>query len=327
MAQLSTKKSALFAQSGDVLPVPPSSFIETTEPVIITPEFTSVDINRLDGKMNSSDSIVDTCNVKTSFEAKTNMRSNNVAADALDTPPEYGLLLKCAGFDEVIDTATPSEETVTYTNNNVSVPACSAITYLDGRKHTMEGSLVSDTTIGLTVGEPATITNAFSGYLDSAEGIAEANPAVTLTDEPVLIVSCADVITLDGTCIPVKTATIKMENETSELYTMGGACGLKKNEVTDYKLTLELVFYVDSATYDRDAALIEAGLAKVVVIKLGLDDTSTEINGKSVVITCDLAKATTYADSDADNLLSRTLTMRLMDGTNPAVSIANGFFL
>jgi len=329
MAIMSTKKTSLFVNPGATLPTPPTNFVEVTDPVLPTPEFSSIDINRLDGKLNSKSSVVDLCRVKTSFDAKANMRSNNAAADALDTLPEYGLLLKCAGFTETVDTTTPGEETVTYANNNVSIPNSSAVVYIDGNKLTMTNSLVSGTTLALTVGEPATVTNNFQGYMDDAKGTPEANPTVTLTQEPLLVVSCADLVLLDGTCLPIESASIAMNEEVSDLYTMGngtGGCGLKTNVITDYALTLDLTFFVDSAAYGREATLIESGLAKSVVIKIGLDSTGTLVNGKSVEITCELAKATTYSDTNKDDLLSRTLTLRLFDGTNPAVSIKNGFF-
>ena len=328
MSIISTKKTALFVSPTAALPVPPAGFVECTDPVIPTPEFTSIDINRLTGKMNTKTSVVDLCRVKTSFEAKTNMRSNNADGTALDTVPEYGLLLKCAGFKETIDSTTASKETVTYENSNTAIPNSSAIAYIDGNKLTMTNSLVTGTTIDMQIGQPATVTDNFQGYMDDAKGTQEANPAVTLTQEPLLVVSCADLVLLDGTCLPIEGAVIKMNEEVSDLYTMGGSgCGLKTNTITDYALTLDLTFFVDKTKYGNEATLIESGQAKEVVIKLGLDSAGALVNGKSVQITCKLAKATTYSDSDKDNMLSRTLTLRLFDrATDSAVSILNGFF-
>ena len=326
MSIISTKKTSLFVSPNETLPTPPAGFIETTDAVIPTPEFTSVDINRLTGKMNTKDSVVDLCRVKTSFDAKMNMRSNDVGGSALSNPPEYGLLLKCAGFDETIDTATAGQETVTYSNNNEVMPTVSALVYLDDNKLSMTNSLVCGTKIDMKIGEPATVTNTFQGYLDDAKGVKEVNPAVTLTEEPILIVSCADVILLDGTCLPIESATIAMNEVVADLYTMGGSCGLKKNLITDYALTLELGFFVDKDSYGREASLIESGQAKAVVIKLGLDKDGNFVNGKSVEIKCDIAKADKYSDSSNNDMLSRTLTLRLFDGSSPAVQIKNGFF-
>ncbi len=327
MPIISTKKTSLFLAAAATLPVPPVGFIETTEAVLPNIEFSSIDINRVTGHLNTKDSVVDTCRSKVSFDAKMNMRSNDVGATALDTVPEVGLLLRCGGFDEVVDTGTPSEETVTYTNNKDAINPCSAVIFVDGNKLEATNSLVSETTIDIKIGEPATVTGSFSGFIDDVSGTVEANPTTTLTQEPLLISSCADLVLFDGSCIPIESAVIKMNTETAELYTFGGnSCGLKSNVITDYAITLDLTFYVDKANYGREAALIESGQAKAVVFKLGLDDTGALVNGKSVEITCDLAKSTNYSDSSNNDLLSRTLNLRLFDGVNSALAIKFGFF-
>jgi len=327
MAIISTKKTSLFVSPTGALPTPPAGFVEVTDPVIPSPDFTSVEINRLTGKMNTKDEVIDLCRVKTSFDAKMNMRSNNVSGTTLMTVPSYGLLLRCAGFDEIIDTAVAGEESVVYKNNSDSIPNSSAVVFIDGNKLTMTNSLVSGTMLDFKIGNPATITNNFQGYMDDAKGVQEVNPNVTLTDEPILMVSCADLVLLDGTCLPIESATIKMNEEVADLYTMGGQCGLKTNLITDYALTLDLTFFVDKTEYAREATLIESGQAKSVIIKLGLDKNSNFVNGKSVEITCSLAKAITYNDNEQDDLLSRSLTLRLFDGQEQAVSVKNGHFL
>lgn len=326
MALINTKKTALFLNNGSVLPVPVAGFIETIDPVVIVPEFKTIDISRISGKLNAKTQVVDTCMTKTSFDVVHTMRTSNVAADALDTPPEYGLLLKCAGFDEVIDTATPDQETVTYTNNNDKIDNVSAVAYLDGQKFEMTDSLACGVTMDFRVGEVAKMTNNFQGFIDDATPTPEANPTVTLTDEVALVVSCADVVTYDGVCLPLENVTIKMNEEMQEIYTMGGACGLKSNFISDYALELTADFYVDSTTFGREALNIESGLMKEIIVKIGLDSTSTEVNGKSVVLTAELSKTTLYADSVDKDLLKRTVTYRLMDGSNPALSIKQGFF-
>jgi len=326
MALINTKKTALFLAVGATVPTLPAGFVETMEPVVIVPEFSTVEISRISGKLNTKTSVTDTCRTKTSFDVMHTMRTSNVAADALMTPPEYGLLLKCAGFDEVIDTATPGQETVTYSNNNDKILNVSAVAFLDGQKFTMTNSLACGTTMEFKVGEVAKITNNFQGYIDSAIPVVEANPTTTLTSEPALVVSCADIVTYDGVCLPLENVTIKMNEEIQDIYTLGGACGLKSNFVSDYALELTADFYVDSATFGREATNIESGLMKEVIVKIGLDSTSTEVNGKSVVLTMELAKTTVYADSVDKDLLKRSVTYRLMDGTNPALSVMTGFF-
>jgi len=254
------------------------------------------------------------------------MRTNDIDQLALDTVPEYGLLLRVAGFDEVIDTTTPSEETVTYTNNIDKIENFSASVYLDGFRYDMTDSLACGTTIDLVVGEPAKITNNVQGYIDSATPQADPNPAVTLTDERALVVSCADLVTFDGTCLPLTNVSIKMNEEFQEVYTLGGACGLKSNFVSDYALTIDFDFFVDSATIGREALNIETGAFKEIVVKIGLDSASAEVNGKSVVMTMPFTKTTTYTDSVDKDLLKRSVTARLMDNGTKALAIKTGFF-
>ncbi len=326
MSLINTKKTAFFLALGVTPPTAPAGFIETTEPVIIVPEFSQIDINRISGKLNTKTSVTDTCRTKTSFDVNHIMRTNDKDSLALDTPPEYGLLLQASGFLEAIDTTTPGEETITYTNGIDSVPNSSAVAYLDGVKFTLTDSLVSGSTINLKVGEPATIVNNFTGYMDDPIPVTEANPTVTLTDEVPLIVSCADIVTYDGVCLPLENVTIKMNEELQDIYTLGGTCGIKSAFVSDYALELTADFYVDRSTFGREALNIESGDMKEVIVKIALDKSSVEINGKSVVLTMKLAKTITYSDTVDKDLLKRTVTYRLMDGAEPALSIKTGFF-
>ena len=162
--------------------------------------------------------------------------------------------------------------------------------------------------------------------MDDPIPVAEANPTVTLTDEVPLIVSCADIILFDGTCLPVDNAVIKMNEELQDVYSLGGTCGIKSAFVSDYALELAVDFYVDKAAFGREALNIQSGDMKEIIIKIALDKTSTEVNGKSVVFTMDLAKTTTYSDSVDKDLLKRNTVFRLMDGSSPALSIKTGFF-
>jgi len=316
----------LFLSTTGTLPVAPTGFVETTEPVVIVPEFKTIDNNRISGQLNTKTQVTDTCMTKTSFDVIHTMRTSNVLQDALDTPPGYGLLLQVAGFDEIVDAVTPGEESVTYVNNVDAINNFSAVSFMDDQKFTMTNSLASGLSIDMKVGEIAKITNNVQGFLDSATPTEELNPVITLSSEKALVVSCADIMTFDGACLPLENVSIKMNEDIQELYTMGGACGLKTNFVSDYALELTADFYVDSTTFGREASNIETGNMKEIIVKIGLDETSTEINGKSVVLTMELAKTTVYTDSIDKDLLKRSVTFRLMDGANPALSIKTGFF-
>lgn len=327
MSIANTKKTAIYIKSGETLPTAPDGYVEATDPILITPTFATIDINRITGKMNAKTTEVDTCRTTASFEVSSLMRTSNIAADALGTPPPFAPLLLAAGFVETIDTTTPDAEFVTYSNNSDNIDNTSAVYYLDGNRYDLTGSLVCGTALDFTIGAVAKITNSFSGFMDSVIPVTEANPTVVDPIEKVLVVSCIDLVLLDGACLAIKSAKIAMNEETAELYTMGGACGLKTNIITDYALGLDLEFFADKDELGREAALIESGLVKEVVIKIGVDANGDYINGKSVSITCPLAKATTYTDTSDTDLLSRSLSLRLFDGaTTPAITIKTGFF-
>ncbi len=326
MALVNSKKTSFFlSPNSSVLPTPPEGAIETMEAVVPVPEFASIDINRMTGKMNSKESIIDTCAAKVDFSVEHAMRTSDVGATALETPPGYGILLKAAGFAEVIDT-TVDQETVSYTNGIDSMPTSSALVYVDGNKFSFTGALSSSFDIVLEIGQIAKMDSTFFGYIDDPAPVPEANPSVTLSSENPLVVSCADLVTYDGTCLPLKKVTISMNPENTDIYTIGGTCGIKSNLITDYALTLEAEFFVDSDTYDREITNIEAGAARAIEIKLGLDADSNLVNGKSLLITADLATTVMYEDSPEDDLLSRKVTYRLMDGVTPAITFKTGFF-
>ena len=323
---VNTNRTAFFLKPADTLPVPPDGFVEAAEPTIVSPEFTSIEYKRIGGNLNSKETIVDACAAKATFDLKHTMRTSNIAGDALNTPPDYGLLLQAAGFIEKVDSTVPGEEFVTYENGVDSMPNNSAVSYMDGNKFEFTDSLGCGITVELQTGAMALMTANFSGYLDSPTPVAEPNPTVTLSSEAPLIVSCADIFTFDGDCLPLEKVTITTNPEYQDIYTMGGtACGMRSNFVSDYALQIEAEFFVDSTTFGREPSNIESGAMKAIEIKLGLDGNSAPINGKSLYINADLAKTVVYSDTVDREYLKRTVTYRLMDGSTPALMFKTGF--
>jgi len=323
MAYLNTKRSALFVKGGAALPVPPANFYEVSEELLINPEPTVEEFNRVSGKLGTTDSYTDSCHTVFNQTLSHKMRSNNLAADALETPPEYGEMLKLCGFDETIDTITPDQETVTYTNSQTPTPG-SAVAFLDGKKFTMTDGVVGDATFTFEIGKVAMLDVSLSGFLDNA-GVPtdEANPSVTLNDEPTLIVSCADVITAGGAAVSADKVTITMGADVQEYY----ALGLKEFDIADYVIKLTADFYVDSADYADAITKLNAETAEAIVLKLGTNQTGTLINGRSVEITADVAKANTFTDSADKSRVKRSFTWLLRpDGSDINLSIKHGFF-
>ena len=327
MALINTKKSALFLKAGAALPTPPANFLETTDPVLISPEFQTEDIDRMSGELNAKDTYNDLCRTSVSFAAVHAMRAAGEKASEFDKVPEYGQLLIVNGFTETV-TGTAADGNVTYVNNTDTVEAGSGVVVVDGNKFEMTNALASSLEIDLTVGKVATLTASMQGYLDSPIPTVVPQPSVTLSDEPLLVVSCADIYMFDGTVIPTESVKITTNPDIQELYTMGGASGLKRNFTSDYSLQLEATFFVDAARYDVDPTNIESEDMKEIIVGIGLDGSSNEINGKSVEFKASLAKTITYSDTTDKDLLKRTVTFRLMNSATPgaALTIKHGFF-
>lgn len=323
MAFLNTKKSAFFAKSGAVLPVTPANFFEVTEEFIINPAPTVEEFNRVSGKLGTMDSYTDSCHVIFSQSVSHKMRSSDTAATALDTVPEYGEMLKMCGFDETIDTGTPTEETVIYTNSQAPVRG-SAIAFVDGKKFEMTDSVVGDATFNFEIGKAGLLDVALSGFLDNS-GIptSEANPSVTLNDEPTLIVSCGDILTAGGSAVTADKISITMGADIEELY----ALGIKEFNVNDYVIKMVADFYVDSANYADAITKLNAETAEAIIIKLGTNQTGSLINGKSIEITADISKASAFTDSIDKSRVKRSMTWLLRpNGSDVNLSIKHGFF-
>lgn len=322
MALTNTTKTGVFLQAGGVLPIAPANFIETTSPVLITPTIATATFKRISGKLNTSDSYADVCNAQSTMALEHYMRSNDLGGTALDTAPEYGELLKICGFTETVDAGVG----VTYTNTQTPELG-SGVVYVDGNRFDFTGSLASDFVMTLQVGTPAMITANLQGYIDDAKPTQEVQPAVVDNDEPLMVVSCANLVTLGGTVLKPDRVTFSTNPEIADFYTMGGANGLKAKAMTDYALLCTIDFFVDNEDYDREIIAIEDQTTATLEVDIATDENSLLVNGKSMKVSCDLVKTENYADTDSNNALKRSVTYRLQNNASDvAISILLGTF-
>ena len=302
------------------LPVPPDGEIITNAPITVVPKFSIVDTNRMAGGMNTKDSTVDTCKSEASFLVSVNMEETGTTV--LATPPKYAEMLKVSGFTQA---PNPLADTYELINDLGDIPRGSALTYMDGKQYQFTNTLVGDTEIVLEVGKIGIVNTKLSGYIDNVVAADVPNPIAGGTLDPMFIVGCADILTLDNNVIPAEKIVFKTNPEITKLYTMGGTAGHKSDTITDYGLTCEIIFPVESAVFGREASLIQSGDIKGIKVIIGADATGHPIDGKSVVFLADLTKAVTYADTVNNDLLQRTLTLRLYDhATTPALRIITG---
>jgi len=386
MARINTKAFAFFLKSGATLPVTPANFLELGEKLLMSPTTKTENIKVYNGKLGANDSYADACD--TTLEGASfmhRMRYQNAAADALDTVPSYGELLKIGGFSEAIVT-TSGQETVIYTWNKDNSPALgSAVYYLDGKKQTMTNTVALNTEFNFTVGEIANITGTMSAFLDnygvasfatlvlsSVTGLAigdvltgdtssatgtviaitgttvelkgvtgtftvggealntaaytstsanQSNPTVTLGTEGSLVVGCADVYSKDGTAvIGANNISINMGAMINKYY----GFSLKEYETSDFESTITMSFPVDATDYNDAIEALQAQSLIDIVVKLGTDATSTEVNGKTVVMTITNCKLSSYSDGDENDSISRTENFILT--ASSAFTIKHGFY-
>lgn len=322
MAFLNTKRSAIFISNTSTLPTPPSGFLETTEPFIVNPQLDVQTFKRISSKLGNTDSYIDTNKNMVSQSITHNMRTSDIGATALDTPPEWGKLLVLAGFDEVINTTTPGQETVIYKNSQTPTRG-SGIFYMDGKKFTATNCLVADLTITGQAGQIATMTSNIQGYLDNAGVPTNEVPTIpTLSTESVVGLTVVDIITAGGDVLTCDQFTLTTNPTITNIY----ATGTKQHDITDYDMTLELSYFVDSAKYADAINDLNAQTVEAVVIKLNTT-AGALVSGKSIEITCPVAKARQFSDSNDQDKIKRTFTYGLqLNGSDTAVQIKLGYF-
>ena len=183
--------------------------------------------------------------------------------------------------------------------------------------------------VTFNVGQPAQVAFDMQCFLASATPTDEANPAVTQTDEPLVIVSCANILTVGGTTVKADSVTITPNNTIEKFYTIGGTNGLKDMEILDNGFTLTATFFAESGTFGADYALLESQAAQSIEIKLGTNSSSALVNGKSIHIECGNAEVQSVQDSSDKDRVKRTVTYRLNNDSadaDKAMKITYGTF-
>jgi len=322
MALMNTKRSALFVKAGATQPVYPAGFLEVESELVVNPSIPVEEFKRVNGRLGSNDSYADTCKATVSVQVAHKMRSSNIAGTTLETPPEYGELLKIAGFDETI-TGTGLTGKVVYTNSQTPAKGCIAA-FLDGYKQTATNSAVAAVNFDFAIGKAAMLNATFSAYLDNAGVAASAAlPSVTLNTNPCLIVGCADVITAGGTAVKADSIKIDMGAQVDDFYGMG----IKEYNINDYMIKVTATFYPENTDYNAAINKLSAQTVEAIVVKLGTN-AGILVDGKSVKIDCALAKASAFTDSTDKSTLKREFVWLLQgDSAGKAIEITHGHFV
>jgi len=301
MAFVNTKRSALYLSADATLPVPPAGFIELSDEFVVNPDPTVEEFNRVSSLLGGTDSYADTCHVVLNQSVSTMMRTNDKSGSALSTKPECSPLFQVCGFNETV-----AGDKVTYVNSQAPKIG-SAVLNIDGKQFTSKGSIVGDATFVFEIGKPAKFEASLSGFLDN-KGIPTdtASTATTLSDENLIMMTCADIVLADGTAVTADMVTIAMGAQISEKY----ALGVKEFQMTDYVIKLTASFFVDSANYkDAQQKLIDQDVDAIKCSFNTLD--GVLVDGQSLVVTAGKAKVSSYTDSAVDSTVKREVTWLL----------------
>lgn len=297
MSLIDTKKNIVLFKYGGTPTT--SDVVNIEEFVNVAPDIKTQEYKELDGELGNTKSYIDDEHTTTNFSLQAKLRGNDKTGAAPDTPPAISNLLKSAGLSE---TVTASSD-VTYTINHGTLSASQATVYLDGRKRLVDG-IVSDFKLTGEVGLCAKVEFTCSGYTNIAF-VGEANPAVTLDSEALMIVNKISAVTIDGSTFNLKSFDFGVNNEIIDIY----AVDLAKYERVDLDPKISLVGYEDS-TSTAWADLAAQGL-KSIVITLGSGA------GKTVELKIDSAMPTTNTENDDSGKLGITREFRcIKDATS-----------
>lgn len=324
MPLMNQKRVMMFLVDGATLPVPPANFLELQEAFAVNPQTDVQEFERISGKMGSYDSYIDPHKVTFSETISHKMRTSDKAGTSLGTPPEYAQLLKVCGMKETIDTGTPSQETVIYTNTQAPTEG-SAIIFLDDKKFTLTDTMTGDLTMTFEAGQAGVISSTLSGYYDN-KGIPvdESNPSVTLSTEDCLICTKTDIITAGGVEVKADAIRLTMNAQVDDFY---GFNNLAEFNITDYNIKLEADFYVDKANYASEMNKLVNQTVEAINVQMSTDDAGSLVSGKSVRLQAQFAKASDRQDSLDQNKVKRTFTWMLqLDSNAEAFSLEHGYF-
>jgi len=296
MALIDTSKNSVLFKYGATPTA--SNVVNIEEKVSIAPDIKQSDYKELDGELGNTKSYIDPEHTTTTFTVKAKLRGNDKTGVAPESAPAIDDLLKASGLSGAAGVSD-----YTYTPNHGTLTPAQATVYTDGKKRVADG-IVCDFKLSGTVGECAVVEFSASGYTDIAE-VSEANPAVTLDNESLMIVNKVSAVTVGGSTFNLKSFEFTLNNEVQDIY----AVNIAKYERVDFDPKITLTGYRDSA--DTAWSDLSAQDLKTIVITLGSGA------GKTVTLTIDSARPLNNNESDDSGKLSIAKEFRcLKDATS-----------
>ena len=180
------------------------------------------------------------------------------------TAPACADLLKCCGLKETVDS---DNKLVAYTPELLQQTA-QAKAYVDGAMRNITGT-VGDLTISGEVGQIVKFSYSLKGYTALSE-TAEANPDVTLDSNIQLTIKSANVVTVGGNNIVLKSFEFALGNDIKKVY----ATNRKEYYIGDFKPTIKVTALKangNGAHWDE----LKGSTQKEVIVTLGGSDNNT----------------------------------------------------
>lgn len=300
MATQETLKNTLLAKSG-ANPTA-ANVVQLDGFVLLSPKVSTGDINAVGtGALGNKKGYVDKSNTKVSFDIPTVIK----ASTALGVAPELSELYKIAGLAEIITAAVKVE----YKPGGITSSGSGVIkVYNDGFTRTVSGAAANMKITG-KVGEPLKAVFSVSGYTTPAAN-AEPNPAVTLNEGIIPIISLITAITISGAAINCDSFDFDTGNEVQDSY----ATGLSEFYIGNFDPKINLVAIKTKNTDEQAWTDMGDGKLKAIVISVGSA-------GEQVVLNVPSAFALELGESDEKGRVKLTRKFRAENG-----GVANGNF-
>ncbi|BAF69587.1 hypothetical protein [Nitratiruptor sp. SB155-2] len=214
MAKRLVKNSVVLAAVGATPTT--SNVVDISDP--FSPSFTTKtgEYKQFDGQMGTTKTWVDGDYLVASGTISAFLKSNGGGANI----PKLDELFKMAGLTgQAVDTDGDAvNDTYIYSPNSDELATGEVIWYLDGMKRHFTG-VSANLKLDFEVGAPAKAQFDIQGYSDTP--VEEANPAVTLDDNEIFVVTSAQAVTVSGLTLSVTSVSFDMGNQINEIYAIG----------------------------------------------------------------------------------------------------------
>lgn len=273
--------------------------VTTTGLVFVNSKIKSGDYADMgNGMLGAKKTYIDSEWVTAEFDVPVQMKKSS----ALGVAPSLSQMLKMCGLAETITASTK----VDYKPGGTANGTGQIKVFTDGYSKTLTG-VAANLKISGKIGEPLSATFSVKGFVDAAEGVAEANPTVTLDTGIAPVVSKITVLTVGGTNLQADSFDFDLGNMIQDVYAMGFA----QYYFQDFDPTLSVEAIKVKGTDEQTWTDFATGAIKAIVIQVGLAGSMIEIS-----IPYAMLKDVSESDNNGMVKLSRTFRAQASVGND-----------